>query len=155
MWLLNEPVLWHSLSPFKIDIKWCLDPDNTAHGWKYRSLNENELLFNNVFSAALSLLELKGKKKKKNSQKNVFECGLPSRDHLSISCWSLLLGANGTGIGNQGSDGVDGSVSWSQAGLGLWTMRPWWDEGKPGVQVHLSFYFGNSVWILGAGLNSI
>lgn len=69
MWLLNEPVLWHSLSPFKIDIKWCLDPDNTAHGWKYRSLNENELLFNNVFSAALSLLELKGKKKKKTLRK--------------------------------------------------------------------------------------
>lgn len=38
---------------------------------------------------------------------------------ISIFQWNLLLVVNGTEIWAQGRDGVDGSVCWSQTGLGL------------------------------------
>lgn len=67
-----------------------------------------------MFSVALSLLEFKEKKAVRK-----MSCIWTFLQRISIFQWNLLLVVNGTEIWAQGRDGVDGSVCWSQTGLGL------------------------------------
>lgn len=67
-----------------------------------------------MFSEVLSLLEFK-----ENFQKNVLNVDYLAENICLVFQWNLLLVVNGTEIGGQDRDEVDGSTCWSQAGLGL------------------------------------